>query len=944
MRYSILVTVILLSACGGSNKHKTLGQLEYEPEQETEIAVTQMDHQQVREEYRELMDLFEDKLLKEQIERRIADVYMMEGVQEQNSEQGKPKSHYVEAIKSYRDILEKYPNSPDNAEVLYQLAKAYDMEGEQDEALRMLEQLTRLHPYYGNIGEAWFRMGDIYFGYQRYAKAEHAYSEVARLTEAKYAVNAYYMLGWAQYKQMSYRKSLNAFAYVMDSLLSETSDVESLSKAHQSMVGDTLHSISLAVDKVGGAETIKTVSAFNNKAYVWRLYDDLGGHYLEKEFYEYAAESFREFVTLYPQSEVAPRLHKKMVETYVTGGFPTQAIEEKESYVKAYGINASYLGNADGIRADIQVTLKTYLEELAQHNHSGGQDFLVSAEKKKKEKVSARKIANIESKAAVFLAKAADFYQQFIDTFPADVRVDEMRFMKAEVLFEASKFEKAIPEYELVAYQPLGDSAKEHAANAGYAAIVSYEKVIDLKVDGSKEKNHWQSQAIESMLRFSEKFDSDERSPSVLTSAADYMFSLNQYQRAVAITSQLIANNTNLDASLKKTAYGIMAHSWFKLDEFVESENAYSNQRSLVAPGTEEYGEISERLATAVYKHSEGLADTGDKAAAAESFLRIKHLAPGSVVRATAQYDAVAMLLALEQWLRAIPELKDLIANYSNHKMAVEFPRQLAFAYEKSEQWQLAADEYLALSKNDPEAEVKREALFVSASMYEKNKNHTTAITLFKRYAYNYEQPFDTRMEARFHLATNYEKIGEIGKKLYWLRRIIDGDKKSGSQQTDRSRWLAAWANMEYANYFAEEFEQVSLRLPLVKSLPRKNEKLQSALQRYQAAADYGFLEFVTESSFKIGRLYQTFAKALRDSPIPAGMAENEVSLYREIIEEQAFPFDSLATEVHTANVSRAWNGGFNEWISQSFDAMRVLNPARFNKDELIVSYGDEIR
>jgi len=940
--------IVLLTACGGSNQYKTLGQLEYEPEQEIEMAVETMNHEQVREEYSELMNLFEDKQLKEQIQRRIADVYMMEGVQRQNNDSGRPKSYYIEAIKAYREILDKYPNSPDNAEVLYQLAKAYDMEGDQDEALRMLEQLTSRHPYYGNIGEAYFRMGDIYFGYQRYKEAERAYQSVSRLDTQKFNVNAYYMMGWAQYKQSKYRQSLTAFAYVLDDLLGHTTDMEKLSKAHQSIVGDTLHSVSLSVDKIGGAPSIETVQELKGKSYVWLIYENLGDHYLEKELYEIAAESFRSFVANYPQADVAPGLHKKLVDTYVKGGFPTQALVEKESYIAAYGIQSNYAGNVDGIRADIQPVLKLYLDELAQHNHASGQDLLKTIAEtragKGKEKTSPKKLKTMETKAYVYLDKAAGFYQGYIETFPSDERVDDMRFLKAEVLFEAGRFEEAIADYELVAYHAVGTSAKDKTADAGYAAIICYEKVIADKKPGSEQVKHWQAQAVESMLRFSETFDSDERSSAVLTSAAEHMFGLDQYQRAIDITNALIANNANLDKTLKETAYGIMAHSYFKLERYTEAEQAYANQRVLVARDSKEYIEITERLASSVYKHSEVLADSGSTAEAAENFLRIKTLAPNSKVRATAQYDAAVMLLSLEEWNRAIPELKELIAVYPSHKMAVEFPRKLAYAYEQNEQWALAADEYLALSKGDPEDEVKREALFLSASMYEKNKNHSTAAELFKRYAYVYEQPFDTRMEARYHLAINYEKMGEPGKKLYWLRRIVDGDKKGGNQRTDRSRWLGAWANMEYGNYFADEFKKVRLRLPLVKTLPRKNEKLQNALKRYQAAADYGFLEFVTESSYKIGDLYQIFAYELRQSPTPSGLSADDRTMYRQIIEEQAQPFEDLAVEVFTANLSRAWNGDFNEWIDKSFTEMRKLNPARFAKDEFIVSYGDEIR
>ena len=74
------------------------------------------------------------------------------------------------------------------------------------------------------------------------------------------------------------------------------------------------------------------------------------------------------------------------------------------------------------------------------------------------------------------------------------------------------------------------------------------------------------------------------------------------------------------------------------------------------------------------------------------------------------------------------------------------------------------------------------------------------------------------------------------------------------------------------------------------------------------------------------------------------GMSSSDTQTYQSIIAQQAQPLTQLAAQLHTANLERAWSGEFNEWIEKSFAAMRELNPARFAKDELIVSYGDEIR
>lgn len=66
---AVLSAVLLISACS-SNNTQTLGQLKYEQEEEKELEFEKLSHEEVRKEYKELIDLFEDQKLKEQIERR----------------------------------------------------------------------------------------------------------------------------------------------------------------------------------------------------------------------------------------------------------------------------------------------------------------------------------------------------------------------------------------------------------------------------------------------------------------------------------------------------------------------------------------------------------------------------------------------------------------------------------------------------------------------------------------------------------------------------------------------------------------------------------------------------------------------------------------------------------------------------------------------------------
>lgn len=938
-----LITFSLVSCSSGNQR--TLGDLTYKPKKEKEIEFEKMDYQQVREEYQELLTLFKDDELKEQIERRIADVYMLEGGEKQFKDT-KIKSYYSEAIKSYQEILKKYPNSPDNADVLYQLARAYEMDGHIEKELAMLEQLTSRHPNYKNNAEARFRMGEIYYSNRQYRKAQREYELVSSSQTPTLLKYSYYMLGWTQYKQATYQSSISSFARVLELLIKDNDEIESVAKTDRTLVEDTINSMSLALARSGGAQVIENNVNLQGKPYIWLVYNSLGEYFLKKERYEDSADTFRRFVQKYNYSFRAPILHSKLISAYIKGSFPLQALNEKEAYVEFYGLNSKY-ANTNGLNATVKGQLKTYYDELASHYHNQAQGIekeRVKLAKSKPNKKREKKLVETQVKMVTAFEKAARFYQLYIETFPSDAKVPEFTFLQAEAFFSAGNYPKAINLYERTAYKLENYKQDKHRAKAGYAAIISYQKHIEALANKKQDAKSWQAQAVESMLQFAQVFHQDKRSPAVLTNAAEYLFGLENYQRAREVSQNLISTNQSLTSNLKKTAHGISAHSSFKLGNLEDAEASYFEQRKLTKKASKEYQQITERMATAMFKRSEELIQAKDKQSAITKLLKIKTTAPTSKIIVSAQYNAASLLIETQQWTKAIVELKELKKQNPKHKLAPEFDRKLAFAYEKNKSYKLAADAYLKLSSKDKDPKKRQDALYIAADLYEKNKDYEKSIKLFKQYARTYEQPFTVRMEARFRLAGLYQTTKQESKKLFWLRRIIEGDKKAGEQRNDRSRWLAAWANSQYGDSFAKEFKNYRLTSNLQKSLPKKNQALTSAVKRYEMAADYGVLEFVTMSSVKMAELYQKFAGELRGVKLPKSLSADEKAMYRKVLEEQALPFEELALELHLGNLERAWSGEFNLWIDKSFVAMKTLAPARFNKQELEVTYGDEIR
>lgn len=936
-----LSVAISLSACSSQG---TIADLEGDTiETEAGLDFNNLDHEQVRNEYQQLIDLVDDDYLKQQIERRIAGVHMLEGDANQADVNAAPKQgYYRNAIASYVDILEKYPNSPDNAEVLYQLAKAYDMEGQTNNARQMLERLVERHPYFPAISEAYFRLGDIYFSRDLYSKAEKAYRQTTIQDSGKLTLNAHYMLAWSLYKLGNYNKSLDHFAFVLDSLLAAEMNGRTLSVTEKPLVQDALHSMSLALVNLGGAQAIADIELLEGKPYQWRLFSELAEFYLEKSRYDDSAATYREFIKLYPMDVRTSEFHSQLIGAYVKGGFPKLVLKEKQDFVDLYAPNSKYLAKHEAQKESVYTQLKTYYVELAAHYHSQGQQALKKSKTSKEE--------HLTELAQTSLLQATDYYGRYLQTFINDKQVAQLRYKKADAHFENHQFDLAAKEYATVAYV---NKDKKLANKSAYASLIAYRKHSEWleKDKASAEKQEaWRQQSVDSMLQFANVFHKDERAIAVLTNAAQVLFALNQFDRAIDVANGLIKNHKQLNPSLKQTAYGILAHSYFQKGEYQLAQNNYTTQRNIlqndmkVAKSSDDYKDISNQIAASIYKKAEQHKLAKNNQLAINELLSVKKLAPSSKIRVIAQYDAVALMLGESQWKNAIKELKQLQKQFATHELAPEFPRKLAFAYEKSEQWQKAALAYTQLYKVDTDPVVRQDALFIAAGLYEKIGKLEKAIDFYKDYAHEYEKPFSNRMEARFHLADLYEKTNDKTRHLYWLRRVIAGDADGGAERTERSQWLGAWANAKYGDYFAWEFNRRSLRLPIDKSMAKKNGYLQDATVRYEQAAAYGILEFVSLSNYKMAELYETFSSELNKAPVPQGLSQQDTAMYQDIIAQQAQPFAQLAANIHQNNIELSWDGHYNDWISKSYDAMKRLSPVRFGKEEELARYGDEIR
>jgi outer membrane protein assembly factor BamD (BamD/ComL family) len=353
---------------------------------------------------------------------------------------------------------------------------------------------------------------------------------------------------------------------------------------------------------------------------------------------------------------------------------------------------------------------------------------------------------------------------------------------------------------------------------------------------------------------------------------------------------------------------------------------------------------MRERIAASIYQQAQSDLALNQKDEAIKKLLRIADVAPNSDIAIKARYDAGVYLIEQQKWAEAEQVYLSFRQQYPKHELTASIPAKMVLIYQNQSKWALAANELSIMERSSNDPNVKRQSLAMGAELYEKSGNKPMAIEQYQRYANEYPRPVAEAMEAEFHLAQLYGELQDTKKRQYWLQRMIDANTSAGSQQSDRTQYLAAAATNELADIPYKDFASTPLTLPLKQSLQRKRSALEKALKAQESVLSFGVAEFTTQASFRIGDIYAQLSRDLMKSERPPNLDADALEQYDLLIEEQAFPFEEKAIQIHQANVQRTTKGIYDQWVKRSFDELAKLLPARYKKAESVLEVSNEIQ
>ena len=881
---------------------------------------------QAAQQYRKFLELNQgDPRLRAEAMRRLGDLQLEADDAAKAGEQPQlSPAQLKEAIQLYESLLTAYPDFVRNDTVMYQLARAYESSGQPDRALAVLDRLVAKYPNTQWLAEAQFRRGEILFSAGRYPLAEQAYASVlARGENSGYYDQSLYKHGWSLFKQARSDESTASFLKVLDRVLAPQATLrerDSLSRPEREISDDAFRALAITFSDLDGPQTLdRVLMQRGDPVYAHLLYEALGNLYIEKERYQDAALAFEAFAKRRPDDRYAPSLQAHSIEAYQKGGFASLVVAGKQAFVERYAFGSPFWANRTVAEApEVAAQLKANLKDLAQYYHAQAQ----------------------KTKKPEDFAAASRWYSAFLQSFPDDPETPATRYLLAEALFDGGRFADAVREYEFTAYQY---PPHPKSAQAGYAALVGYQK-LQPALKGA-EAQAWHRKAIESELMFANSFPEHAQSSVVQAKAAEELFALNDFDRTIEVTRQILERKPPVDAKQQRLANTLMAHSLFDRGRFAEAEKAYVRVLPFLAANDPDQAAITERIAASIYRQAEAKQTAGDQQAAVDDYLRVVTLAPGAKVRANAEFDAATALLNMKQWDRAAQVLEGFRRSHPDHELTPEVTRKLAVAYLEGGRAAEAAAEFERIAaRREESAEVRRAALWQAAELYQKANNTSAAMRVYAAYVMQFPAPLDAAMDARQHLADAAEIAHDNAVRTHWLQEIIAADKAAGNARSARSRYLAARAVLVTAEPIAAAFNNIKLTAPLKRSLKEKREAMEKVLAAYGKALDYNVAEVTTAATFAMAESYRQLAADLIASERPKNMDADAAEQYSVLLEEQAFPFEEKAIQLHEANARRTSEGIYDPWVQRSFEALAKLKPARYAKAEIGEDYVPALR
>ena len=375
----------------------------------------------------------------------------------------------------------------------------------------------------------------------------------------------------------------------------------------------------------------------------------------------------------------------------------------------------------------------------------------------------------------------------------------------------------------------------------------------------------------------------------------------------------------------------------------------------------------------AQFKEAEKLFDSGDYVKAAETFVALVDKDPKNKFADQALQNAAVAYQKAKRYDSAYRVYERIVTEYPDSKYVEGALIQMGETSEKFFDFEKAIRSYDLLRKRFPKSKAAPYALYITGYLLEAEGRGDEAARTMEEYVKTY--PDEPEAPTTLLRASKiYQKIGKDADAIRTINLFVSRYGKDPKWSEVAVEALARIAEMYYAKGNRAEFEraartvlkefearhiepgkpvaaypakfQFMMTEPLFKEyegikltgsqaeqgrrIQKKMELLRKLEGEYKKVIDYGVVEWIHASLYKVARAYELFADALYQADVPQ-MSEEEMETYRQELDNEAARYLEVAQKSYRQMIeaARATNIS-NEWVNKAREAMNRYSPQEF--------------
>lgn len=864
------------------------------------------------------------------------------------------QAYNKKAIQLYEWFIRDFPKDPKVDQAYYFLGFNNFELGNVKKGEQYYVRLTKEFPRSPYIIESNYALAEFYFENEKWKDALGYYGKVVKVKQNRLQSLAMYKAAWCYYKLNDTRKGIKLLEQViLDGRRSRAQDASSRDGK-----------IKLATEAVKDlvlfyAEAGRPESAFGYFAEIvgpksaGPQVAKLAGYYLDTGNLAGARTVIQDIIQADPNDPKNFEYQSRLVTAYQTSKDQENFRKELYEWVQVYGPRGAWqqanIANPKliaGAQEKMEFTLRNYVLQ----QHQGAQNARTESAQK----------------------RALQGYALYFDTFSTGPKLDEMHFFFGELLFDMGAYEKAAVQYNWV----IENTPKStYAEKATLNTLLALEKRLPTpeqikKIVGTGTEPIPFTPEIEmfekAAARYFQQNPNGDNVPAIKYRVGSLHYYFNHYKEALFYFNDIIEKypktqfaqfsaNLMLDIyNLKKDYVGLQAAAEriLKVPELAKSDVGKQVGNIKVQTDFKLAKDLEDRqkfLEAAEHYKSFAIANKSNPLAitavynAGINFERI-----GKITEAIPMYEAVAGSKAATdkslafnsakflpplyektgQYERAANAFEDFAKKNPKDDLAVEYHYNAALIFDAMNKNTNAIRNYNIYFERKNGAE-KFEALFLLGKLYERLKNYPQANSYYDKYMNSGTVNAAGVVEAAFSIA----KIHALrGKKKFadeWYERTVVTQKALARQGKVVGVSFAAEAKL---NLVSETYrELIRIKIPAAgKAQAAAVEKKLGLLNRLKEQLkgvityDDGF-QIVAALNMQ-GQALAHMYDAIMSAPPPKGLNADEAKQYKEGVSNIANPFKDQAVETLSLAIKRGHElQAYNDSLVEAIDRLNQL-------------------